>query len=146
VTAVINSQLQLNPPVCESNWPSATNTSALPHPACFRFLMGDLQTSVTQETNETVFAPTNLSGPSGTTSSLSASEATTATFVVELTEGAKTGIPKDGRQTKDTSVMLTMTSIAQVRPAAAAASNTCVASQGQQVMRAMITAEEPPGQ
>ncbi len=145
VSAVINSETQGNPPVCEANWPSAVNSSALPHPGCYRFMMSDLQTSVTQETSETIFAPTNASGPAGSTSSLAPSERTNATFVVELTEGAKTGIPKDGRQTNDTSVMLTMTSIAQVRPVAALATNSCVASQGQQVMRAMITAEKPPG-
>ena len=76
---------------------------------------------------------------------LTASETTNALFVVELTEGAKTGMPPAGRATNETSVMLTMTSIAQVRPTLAAASNSCVASQGQQVMRAMITAEKAPG-
>jgi hypothetical protein len=66
-------------------------------------------------------------------------------FVVELTEGAKTGVPNGGSATTDTSVMMTMTSVAQVRPASAVASNSCAASQGQQVMRAMITAQKAPG-
>lgn len=140
------SETQATPPVCESNALASPSTSPLPHPGCYRFQMSELQTSFTQDSNATVFAPSNKTGASpGSTSSLTASENTNAIFVVELTEGAKTGVPKDGRATSDTSVMLTMTSIAQVRPTLAAATNACAASQGQQVMRAMITAEKAPG-
>jgi len=137
---------QATPPVCEANAIANPSSSPLPHPGCYRFEMSELQTSFTQQSNETVFAPGNLPGaPVSSTSSLTASETTNALFVVELTEGAKTGMPPAGRATNETSVMLTMTSIAQVRPTLAAASNSCVASQGQQVMRAMITAEKAPG-
>jgi PilX N-terminal len=140
------SETQATPPVCEANVITNPSASPLPHPGCYRFQMSELQTSFTQESNETVFAPGNKPGaPTGSTSSLTSSENTNAVFVVELTEGAKTGVPKEGRSTNDTSVMLTMTSIAQVRPTAAAAANLCAASQGQQVMRAMITAEKAPG-
>ncbi|MES1176715.1 MAG: pilus assembly PilX N-terminal domain-containing protein [Myxococcales bacterium] len=140
------SETQATPPVCEANVIANPGASPLPHPGCYRFQMSELQTSFTQESSETVFAPGNLpSAPAGSTSSLTSSENTNALFVVELTEGAKTGVPKEGRSTNDTSVMLTMTAIAQVRPVAAAASNSCIASQGQQVMRAMITAEKAPG-
>lgn len=142
------SETRAQPPVCEANVianPSATPT---PRPGCYRFQMSELQTSFTQETNESVFAPGNLAGATtGSTSSLTPNETTNAVFVVELTEGAKTGVPIAGQATNDTSVMLVMTSIAQVRPALACsgATQTSLAA-GQQVMRAMITAERSPGQ
>jgi hypothetical protein len=139
------SETQATPPVCEANVIANPSASPLPHPGCYRFLMSELQTSFTQASNESVFAPSNRPGaPAGSTSSLTASENTNALFVVELTEGAKTGVPKEGRGTNETSVMLTMTAIAQVRPAAAVATNSCGSTQGQQVMRAMITAEKGP--
>ena len=141
------SETSLTPPVCESNALANPSTSPMPHPGCYRFQMSELQTSFAQDSNATVFAPSNKTGAlPGSTSSLTSSENTNAIFVVELTEGAKTGVPRAGRTTNDTSVMLTLTSIAQVRPTLAAASNVCAASQGQQVMRAMITAEKAPGQ
>jgi Tfp pilus assembly protein PilX len=140
------SETQATPPVCEANVIANPSASPSPHPSCYRFQMSELQTSFTQASNETVFAPGNKpSAPASSTSSLTASENTNALFVVELTEGAKTGVPPVGNPTIDTSVMLTMTAIAQVRPLAAATANSCIASQGQQVMRAMITAEKAPG-
>ncbi|MEO6600729.1 MAG: PilX N-terminal domain-containing pilus assembly protein [Polyangiaceae bacterium] len=138
------SKTLVSPPVCESNVLANPGASEIPHPSCARMTMDKLQLSFTQNSNETVFAPGNKPGATtDSTSSLSASEKTNALFVVELTEGAETGVLQPGNS--NSSVMLTLTSIAQVRPTAAAAANTCIASQGQQVMRAMITAQKPPG-
>lgn len=146
VNSIINSELMATPPVCETNMIANPGASATPHPGCRILQMSFLQTSFTQESSETVFAPGNLpSAPAGSTSSLTASETTNADFVIELTEGAKTGKPPEGRGTNDSSVMLTVTAIAQIRPAAAVATNSCGSTQGQQVMRAMITAQKPPG-
>ena len=134
------------PPVCESNLLSASDSTKIPRPGCYRFQMAQLDASFMQDSNETSFAPTNQTGPAGSTSSLTPNESTNATYAVELTEGAKTGVSIHGNPTSDTAVMLVLTSIAQVRPTAAAALNVCTASQGQQVMRAMITAQKAPGQ
>ena len=124
---------------CQANAEPAVRTAT--RPGCYRFQMELLNDSFKADSNETVFAGSNLSGSaSGATSSLNANETTNATFVVEMTEGAKTGVPPVGEPTAGTAVMLTLTAIAQVRPAAACVAGTAPAA-GLQVMRAMITAE-----
>ncbi len=133
---------QVNPPSCQANFLAAPIAAPGPRPACYTLGVPQLETSFIANSNETVFAPANLTGgPTGSTSSLNANETTNATFVVELTEGAKTGIPAPG---SGDSVMVTLTAIAQVRPAAACADTNTSPAAGQQVMRAMITAQKAP--
>lgn len=141
------SKTELNPPICESNFLSASAQATVPRPACYRIDMSDLQRSFTISSSESVFAPANLPASStiaGSTSSLNANETTNATFVVEITDAAKTGVPNAGSGTTSTPVRMTLTAIAQVRPAAACAAGASAPAAGQQAMRAMITAESMP--
>lgn len=150
VSGVIMSRLdqsktELNPPRCESNF--LADLTPVPRPSCFRLNLSDLETSFSKSSSETVFAPALLPASStvaGSTSSLNANETTNATFVVEVTEAAKTGVPNAGSGTTATPVMMTLTAIAQVRPAAACAAGASAPAAGQQAMRAMITAESTP--
>ena len=108
-------------------------------PGCYRLELGELQTSFSKTSKETVFAPPNLAGSVSTsTSSLNANETTNATFVVEVTDAAKTGVPAEGDDAKVSTILMTLTAISQVRPAAACAASLSAPAAGQQVMRAMI--------
>ena len=129
------------PAYCESNgippWPGGTPPTA-PRPTCLRFDMPTLQTNLLGVGGPTFFAPPNAVGsPASGTSSLNANETTNATFVVELTEGGATGALMPGGGTP---VLITLTAISQVRPAAVCAAGLPMTTAGQQVMRAMISA------
>ena len=129
------------PAYCESNgsppWPGHIPPPP-PRATCLRFDMPTLQTNLLGVGGPTFFAPPNAVGsPASGTSSLNANETTNATFVVELTEGGATGalMPGGGPQ-----VLITLTAISQVRPAAVCAAGQPMTTAGQQVMRAMISA------
>jgi hypothetical protein len=127
------------PQPCQSNALPGTFPAPAPRPGCYRLDISELQTSFNRTTNESIFAPANLTGgPSGSTSSLNANETTNATFVVEITDAAKTGVPAEGDDAKVSTVTMTLTAISQVRPAAACAASLSAPAAGQQVMRAMI--------
>ena len=128
-----------NPQYCESNGlpPWATPPPA-PRPPCFKLYMSDLQDTLVAGGGSALFAPANLAGAVvGATSSLNPNETTNATFVVEITESARTGGLKEGGGTP---TLMTLTAISQVNSAAACAAGLPVTTAGQQVMRAMITA------
>lgn len=150
VSGVILDRLELSkteaaPPICESNFLSSTAQAATPRPPCYRLNMSDLQTSFTAASSESLFAPSNLPSSVGNqTSSLNVNETVNATFVVEITEAAKTGVPTPGYLAGSTPVMMTLTAISQVRPMAACNAGTSAPTAGQQAMRAMITAESTP--
>jgi len=128
-----------SPQPCQSNAMPGTFPSPAPRPGCYRLELAELQTSFGRMSNETVFAPANLTGgPSGSTSSLNINETTNATFVVEVTDASKTGVPAEGDDAKVSTIMMTLTAISQVRPAAACAATNSAPTAGQQVMRAMI--------
>jgi len=125
------------PQPCQSNAMPGPFPPAKPWPGCYRLELTELQSSF-GKTGESVFAPANLSGsPSGSTSSLNANETTNATFVVEVTDLAKTGVPAEGDDAKVSTVLMTLTAISQVRPAAACAASLSAPTAGQQMMRAM---------
>ncbi|HEX2672772.1 MAG TPA: PilX N-terminal domain-containing pilus assembly protein, partial [Polyangiaceae bacterium] len=90
-----------SPQPCQSNAIPGTFPSPAPRPGCYRLEQAELQNSFSRMSNETVFAPANLTGgPSGSTSSLNINETTNATFVVEVTDVAKTGVPAEGDDAK----------------------------------------------
>ena len=124
------------PQPCQSNAMPGPFPPAKPWPGCYRLELTELQSSF-GKTGESVFAPANLSGsPSGSTSSLNANETTNATFVVEVTDLVKTG--ERGKGDSASLVMMTLTAISQVRPAAACAASLSAPAAGQQVMRAIV--------
>jgi len=128
-----------SPQPCQSNAMPGTFPAPAPRPGCYRLEQAELQNSFSKMSNETVFAPANLTGgPSGSTSSLNINETTNATFVVEVTDAAKTGVPAQGDDAKVSTIVMTLTAISQVRPAAACAATNSAPTAGQQVMRAMI--------
>ncbi len=130
------------PQPCQSNAMPGSYPSPRRAPGCYRLELAEMQNSFTRESSETVFAPPNRSGSAaGSTSSLNANETTNATFVVEVTDAAKTGIPTAGASAEVSQVVMTLTAISQVRPAAACAASLSAPAAGQQVMRAMIAAE-----
>ena len=134
-----------NPTFCESNglppWPGGTPPAA-PRPPCLRLEMKDLSASLVSSGGSGLFAPPNLgTSVTDSTSSLNPNETTNASFVVEFTDGANTGELKKGGG-KPT--MVTLTAISQVRPAAACAAGLPMSTSGEQVMRAMITAQKAP--
>jgi hypothetical protein len=127
------------PQPCQSNALPGTFPAPAPRPGCYRLDLSELQTSFGKMSNETVFAPANkASSAVGSTSSLNAAETTSATFVVEVTDAAKTGVPSDGDPSQVSMVLMTLTAISQVRPAAACAASLSAPAAGQQVMRAMV--------
>jgi len=127
------------PQPCQSNAMPGTYPSPAPRPGCYRLELAEVQASFMRSSNETVFAPPNLVGTVlGGTSSLNANETTNATFVVEVTDAAKTGVPANGDDAKVSLVQMTLTAISQVRPAAACAASLSAPAAGQQVMRALI--------
>jgi len=133
-----------SPQPCQANALPGTFPAPAPRPGCYRLDITELQTSFNKTTGESVFAPANLTGgPSGSTSSLNANETTNATFVVEVTDAAKTGVPAEGDDAKVSTVTMTLTAISQVRPAAACAASLSAPAAGQQVMRAMIATKSP---
>lgn len=140
IQAYFNSENSDTPPICQSNALPA-GYPMKPRPGCQRLSQTLIQSSITRATGESLFAPANLAGgPTGSTSSLNANETTSATFVVELTDLAKTGEAIPGYATKDTPLGMTVTAISQVRPTAACASGGGAPAAGQQVMRGMIKA------
>jgi hypothetical protein len=129
-----------SPQPCQANAMPGTFPSPAPRPGCYRLGLAELQTSFGKKSSETVFAPPNLAGGApGSTSSLNANETTNATFVVEVTDVAKTGVPAAGDDAKVSMAVMTLTAISQVRPAAACATSVSSPSAGQQVMRAMVS-------
>jgi len=130
------------PQPCQANALPGTYPSPAPRPGCYRLELAEVQTSFTKMSGETVFAPTNRAGgATGSTSSLNPNETTNATFVVEVTDAAKTGVPTAGASTAVSQIVMTLTAISQVRPATACAASVSAPAAGQQVMRAMIAAE-----
>jgi hypothetical protein len=127
-----------NPQPCQSNALPGTFPAPAPRPGCYRLELAELQNSFTRMSNETAFAPPNTTTASGATSSLNANETTNATFVVEVTDAAKTGVPAEGDDAKVSTIVMTLTAISQVRPAAACTASSTAPAAGQQVMRAMI--------
>ncbi|MEI9951104.1 MAG: hypothetical protein WDO74_19525 [Pseudomonadota bacterium] len=124
---------------CQANAIPGTFPSPAPRPGCYRLGLAEVQTSFGKMTGETVFAPANRpDSVAGSTSSLNANETTNATFVVEVTDAAKTGVPAEGDDAKVSLIVMTLTAISQVRPAAACAASVSAPAAGQQVMRAMI--------
>ena len=131
--------IDTKPQPCQANAIAGTFPSPAPRPGCYRLELAELQTSFNKASNESVFAPPNLAGSvTGSTSSLNANETTNATFVVEVTDASKTGVPAEGDDAKVSMIVMTLTAISQVRPAAACAASLSAPAAGQQVMRAMI--------
>ncbi len=132
------------PQLCQSN---AIPAGAFPgpkgRPGCYMLGLTEVQDSFRMMSNETVFALPNLTGgPANSTSSLNANETTNATFVVEVTDAVHTGVPTPGMDAaKPSPILMTLTAIAQVRPAAACAVSVSSPAAGQQAMRAMVVAE-----
>ena len=129
---------------CQTNAiPAGTYPGPSPRPGCYMLGLDEVQNSFRRTTGESVFALPTLVGPSGSTSSLNIHETTNATFVVEVTDAAHTGVPEAGAPVSGPSpILMTLTAISQVRPAAACAAPVSVApAAGQQVMRAMVVAE-----
>ncbi|MEI9939650.1 MAG: PilX N-terminal domain-containing pilus assembly protein [Pseudomonadota bacterium] len=130
------------PQPCQSNAIPGTYPSPAPRPGCYQLRFEELQTSFNKATGENIFAPSNAGGPTGTTSSLNANETTNATFIVEVTDAAHTGVPGFGDDASTPSpIVMTLTAISQVRPAAACITSVSAPTAGQQVMRAMVVAE-----
>jgi hypothetical protein len=128
-----------SPQPCQTNALVGTWPPPAPRPGCYRLEPSELQNSFTKTTKETLFAPPNRTGSVSTnTSSLNINERTNATFVVEITDAAKTGVPAEGDDAKVSTILMTLTAISQVRPAAACAASLAAPAAGQQVMRAMI--------
>lgn len=135
---------EANPTQCQSNAiPAGTFPGPAPRPGCYRLRLDEVQNSFRRTTGETVFALPNLvGGPTGSTSSLNVHEKTNATFVVEITDAARTGVPEAGASVSAPSpILMTLTAISHVRPAAACAASDSAPAAGQQVMRAMVVAE-----
>jgi hypothetical protein len=136
-----------SPQTCQSNalpgpYPPLAPPPA-PRPGCYRLGFAELQTSFGR-TGESIFAPGNKPGAAlGTSSSLNINETTNATFVVEVTDAAKTGVPAEGDDSKVSLIVLTLTAISQVRPAAECLATGNAPTAGQQVMRAMIATKSP---
>ena len=127
------------PQNCQANAMPGTFPSPAPRPGCYRLELAELNTSFGKVSGASAFAPPNLSGsPTGSTSSLNANETTNATFVVEVTDVSKTGVPAEGDDAKVSMLVMTLTAISQVRPAAACAASLSAPAAGQQVMRAMV--------
>ena len=125
---------------CQTNAIAGTFPPPAPRPGCYRLGFGEVQDSFVKASGESVFAPSNIAGSiAGSTSSLNPNETTNATFVVEVTDAAKTGVVPPGDPSAFSQVVMTLTAISQVRPAAACAGSTTSPAAGQQVMRAMIT-------
>ena len=132
------------PQACQSNAiPAGSYPGPEPRPGCYLLGLDEVQTSFKKTTGESVFALPNLvGGPSGSTSSLNANETTSANFVVEVTDAAGTGVPGVGDPVSGHSpILMTLTAISQVRPAAACAASISAPAAGQQLMRAMVIAE-----
>lgn len=127
-----------SPQPCQSNAIAGTVPPPAPRPGCYRLELSELQNSFTKMSNESVFAPPNTTTAAGNTSSLNANESTNASFVVEVTDAAKTGVPPEGDDAKVSLILMTLTAISQVRPATACAATNFAPTAGQQVMRAMI--------
>jgi hypothetical protein len=132
-----------SPQPCQSNALPGTYPAPAPRPGCYRLELAEMQSSF-GKTGESVFAPGNKPGSApGTSSSLNANETTNATFVVEVTDAAKTGVPAEGDDSKVSLIVLTLTAISQVRPAAECVATGMAPTAGQQVMRAMIATKSP---
>ncbi|HKO47412.1 MAG TPA: hypothetical protein VJV79_06800 [Polyangiaceae bacterium] len=129
---------------CQANAiPAGSYPGPTPRPGCHRLSLDEVQTSFKKTSGESVFAPPNLvGGPTGSTSSLNATETSNATFVVEVTDAAHIGVPGAGDPVSGSSpILMTLTAISQVRPATACAASLGSPAAGQQAMRAMVVAE-----
>jgi hypothetical protein len=132
----------LKPQPCQSNALPGSYPQPAPRPGCYRLELAEVQSSFVRSSGATVFAPPNLPGSvTDSTSSLNANETTNATFVVEVTDVAKIGVPAQGDSAAVSLVTMTLTAISQVRPAAACAASLSAPAAGQQVMRAMIATQ-----
>lgn len=91
-----------------------------------------------EQMNDPTFSSTigQLLGPAASPT-LNAQNLTTGDFLVELTEGNPTGIPRPGGGPDPVTVTLTVT--AQVRPTGAVCTTPLSSNAGQQVVRALIT-------
>jgi len=122
-------------PQCQSNALLTTIPAGTRAPGCALIDSGEIQASVTRN-GEYLFAPPNLSSSgTGATSSLNVNETTNAAFVVEVTEAAETGQASPGG---GSFVSMTVTAMAQVRPAAPCAATNTAPAAGQQAMRAIV--------
>ena len=134
-------------PRCESNGYSMSSPQTTPPMPCYRMNQANLQTSFTLSSNESVFAPTNnASTLPGSTSSLNVNEKTDATFNVELTDIAATGVGYNGNQVGErVQYEVTLTAIAQVRPIEACTGAVpATPNAAQTVVRSIITLGGPP--
>jgi len=129
-------------PRCESNGYPMTLPQLTPPPPCFKIGQATLQTSFSQSGGETIFAPTNKgAGVATSTSSLNVNEATDATFNVELTDIATTGVPLSANEINvQIQYEVTLTSMAQVRPIEACTGAVpATPNAAQSVVRSIIT-------
>ena len=143
-STVINGYLASTDPTpqpCQSNALPGPYPQPKPRPGCYRLELAEVQTSFVKTSGETVFAARNLTdSATGSNSSLNASETTSAAWVVEVTDLTKTGASAVGDPAP--LITMTLTAIAQVRPAAACdAATRRSPTAGQQVMRAIIATQ-----
>jgi hypothetical protein len=135
------------PQACQSNAiPAGNYPGPAGRPGCFMLRSEQMQDSFRRTSGESLFAPaTKVGGPTDATSSLNVNETTNASFVIEVSDAAYTGVPAAGDSASGGSpALMTLTAIAQVRPAencAASAIAPSAPAAGQQVMRAMVVAE-----
>jgi hypothetical protein len=131
-------------PSCENNGYPMTLPALSPPMRCYRIGQADLQTSFTASSNETLFAPPNKTGSTGKTSSLNVNETTDAAFGVELTDISTTGMALAGSGDEWVQYQVTVTSMAQVRPASACTQAVpATPSAAQTVVRSVITLGGP---
>ncbi|MEP7052689.1 MAG: hypothetical protein ABJB12_20140 [Pseudomonadota bacterium] len=148
-TIVVNMRAKLPfiMPRCESNGPPMTTPQTDPAAPCYLMTQAALQSRFTVSSNESIFAPTNKGSAIATsTSSLNVNEKTDATFNVELTELAATGVVPGGYDPNQrVQYAVTLTSIAQVRPIEACSGAVqATPNAAQAVVRSIITFGGPP--
>ncbi len=134
-------------PRCESNGYAMSLPQTTPPMPCYRMNQANLQSSFTLSSNESIFAPTNnASTTPGSTSSLNVNEKTDATFNVEFTDIAATGVGYTGNQVGErVQYEVTLTAIAQVRPIeACTGAAPATPNAAQTVVRSIITVGGPP--
>ncbi len=141
IVKAMNSKPPFQMPSCESSGYPMTAPKLVPAPPCYLLNQGVLQTSFTQSGGETVFAPTNNSSAIATsTSSLNVNEATDATFTIEFTDVAATGVALAGSDSQQVQYEVTLTSMAQVRPIQACTGAVpATPNAAQSVVRSIIT-------
>jgi hypothetical protein len=129
------------PPRCESNGVPMSSPQTNPAPPCYLLSQAALQTSFSSSSNESIFAPTNKGSAVATsTSSLNVNEKTDATFLIEFTDLAATGVAPQGMPADRVQYEVTLTSIAQVRPIEACSGGVqSTPNAAQAVVRSIIT-------